>query len=100
MKRFFKFMKTEIRIETHELTVIRVRRSQTATVFCSLCQLKVLHLTVARAAAALQLSETAVFRLVEGGSVHSTETRSGALLVCSNSVAALAAEKRSIESEK
>ena len=93
MKRFFNFMKTEIRIETHELTVIRVRQSQSVTVFCPFCELQALHLTVARATAVLQISETAVFRLVEGGTVHSIETRSGTLLVCSNSAAALAKGK-------
>lgn len=83
-------MKTVIKFEKHELTIIRVRRSQTVTVFCAVCREKVLHLSVTRASAALGVSETAVFRLVESGTVHSMETASGALFVCGNSVSVLA----------
>jgi hypothetical protein len=82
-------MKTEIKYESHELTIIRIHRSQTAIAFCALCEQKVLHLSIARAAAALQVSETAVFRLVESGTLHSCETSAGALLVCGNSVSDL-----------
>ena len=92
-------MKTEIKFETHELTIIRVRRSQAVSAFCTLCEQAVLHLTIARAAAALGVSETAVFRLVESGTVHSIETDSGALLVCGNSVLGLAKAKKNFEGE-
>lgn len=93
-------MKTEIEFESHELTVIRVRRSQTVTAFCALCEKKVRHLSVARAAAVLRLSETAVFRLVESGAVHSMETASGRLYLCGNSVSELGKGIRVTESEK
>jgi len=85
-------MKTEIKFETHELTIIRLRQSQMVTIFCPFCRREVLHLTVARAAAALRMSETAVFRLVESGTIHSSETVSGALLICGNSVSEFANE--------
>lgn len=82
-------MKTEMRLETHELTVIRIRRSQAVSAFCQKCNAEVLHLTVARAAVVLRISETAVFHLAEGDSVHSLENEAGALLICGNSVSAL-----------
>lgn len=93
-------MKTEIKFETHELTVIRLRQSQIITIFCPFCRREVLHLTVARAAAALRMSETAVFRLVESGTVHSCETASGALLICGDSISVLARERKNLEGEK
>lgn len=93
-------MKTKIEFESHELTVIRVRHSQTLTAFCAFCEIKVRHLSVARAAAVLGVSETAVFRLVESRAVHSTETASGALLVCGNSVSGLAENIELYEGEK
>jgi len=93
-------MKTEIRFETHELTVIRVRRSQTLTAFCALCEKKVRHLSVARASAVLAVSETAVFRLVESRTVHSTETASGTLFICWNSISELAKNIELNEGEK
>jgi hypothetical protein len=90
-------MKTEIKFESHELTIIRVRRSQAVSAFCPQCEQEVLHLTIARAAAALQISETAVFRLVESNAVHSMETAAGALLICGNSLSEL---RKQINGEK
>lgn len=92
-------MKTEIKFETHELTIIRVRRGQTVSAFCPLCEQVVLHFTITSAAAALGVSETAIFRLVEGGTIHSTETAAGALLVCGNSISALGKAKQIIEGD-
>jgi hypothetical protein len=81
---------TEITIETHEVTIIRFGTRQTTNVFCTACGTNLKHFSVARAAAVLKISEAAVFRLVEDGQIHSTETAAGALLVCSNSLSALA----------
>ncbi|HEY0461439.1 MAG TPA: hypothetical protein VGC97_20050 [Pyrinomonadaceae bacterium] len=80
---------TEITIETHEITIIRLHTYQSTTVFCRRCRARLKHFSVARAAAVLKISETAIFRLVEDGQVHSTETAAGRLLVCGNSLAAL-----------
>lgn len=82
-------MKTEIELETHELTIIRVQRSQTITAFCRKCEQEVLHLTIARTAAVLQISEKEVFHLSEKEKVHSLETTAGVLLVCGNSISVL-----------
>jgi hypothetical protein len=93
-------MKTEIKFETHELTVIRVHRSQSVTVFCEQCEVNVRHLSVARASAVLAVSETRVFRLVESGAVHWLETPAGSLLVCGNSISLLAKKTVFKEGEK
>lgn len=79
-------MKTEIKIESHESIVIRLRRSQTLLVFCEECRKEILHLSVSRVAAVLQFSEYAVFRLIESGDFHSTENRAGSLFVCTDSI--------------
>jgi hypothetical protein len=80
---------TEITIETHEITIIRVSSRQTATVFCFNCGKNLKHFSIARASAVSKISEAAIFRLVENGQIHSTETAAGALLVCSNSLSAV-----------
>lgn len=82
-------MKTEMKLETHELTIIRIQRSQAVSAFCQKCEREVLHLNIARSAAVLKISETEAFRLVESGEVHSLETTVGRLLVCSNSLSGL-----------
>lgn len=92
MKRFLISMKTKIEFETSELTVVRIRRSQTVLASCPRCNAKVSHFSVIRAAAILQISETAVFRLAESGTVHSSETAAGALLICGISISELAKE--------
>ena len=83
--------RTEVRRETHELTVIRSRGSH-ANHFCEICQKEVMHLRVAQAAVSLSLPETAVFRLTESGQIHSAETPSGMLLLCGNAITFLVNE--------
>lgn len=78
---------SEITTETHSLTIVRFR--QRVWVTCVLCGASAPHLSVAEAATALSLSETAVFRLAEAGDIHSIETAEGSLMVCSSSLAGL-----------
>ena len=59
---------------------------------CGLCEATIPHLRVASAAAALSISETAVFRLAESGDIHSIETPEGLLMLCSSSLAAIGME--------
>ena len=84
--------RTEITVETHQVTIIHLSQHQTATAFCEGCQTTLSHLSVFRAAALLRLRETAMFRLVESGQLHATENAQGSLLVCANSLSALAKE--------
>lgn len=85
--------RTEITMETHEVTIIRLRENQSPTRFCRACRASVRHLPIARAALFLGISETAAFRLVENNQVHSAESDAGALLICQNSLSDLADEK-------
>jgi hypothetical protein len=80
-----------ITTETHSLTIIRLRQQQ-PWMQCVICGAPIPHLTVAEAAAALSLSETAVFRLAEAGDLHSIETARGKLMLCSGSLAAMGME--------
>lgn len=103
MKRFCAAMKakrqTEIRSETHELTIVRFRQSQSG-IFCEACADQVSHLKVEQAASALSLSETAIFRLVENGQIHSIKTAAGSLLLCVNSLAAIGMEMERPKGER
>ena len=75
----------KIKLEKHELKIVRFGRSQ--KLFCQSCQMETRHLTVAQMAQVLKLSEREVFRMVENLHIHSTETADGKLLVCLNSAA-------------
>jgi hypothetical protein len=92
----FSNMKTkrsmEITVETHAVTVIRINRRQTVTIFCDICRKPISHFSVFHAAAAMKLSETAVFRLAERGRVHSMENSTGSLFICGNSLTSLTRE--------
>ena len=78
--------RTEISFETHEVTIIRFNLNQTVVRFCAACGANVRYLPVSRAAGVLRISERQVYRLIENGQIHSTETETGALLVCRNSL--------------
>ena len=80
----------EVLFETHEITTISFKRNHAIAVFCRLCRAKTVHLTVSEAASISNFSETAISRLVETDQIHSIEAASGWLLVCGNSLSALA----------
>ncbi len=82
----------EIRIETTQVIAVRINRRQAFTAFCGICLKPTGHLPISNAAAGLRLSETAVFRLVESGQIHSIENPAGSLFVCGNSVSDFAEE--------
>jgi hypothetical protein len=74
----------EIRMEEHEITIIRTRRKWTA--FCESCRAKVVMLPPEAAAILAQSTSRRIFRRVEAGELHFLETREGALLVCCRSL--------------
>jgi hypothetical protein len=80
----------EFFLETHEITTISFRRGFPTTVFCRLCQTETLHLRISQAASVLKFSEFKIFRLVQDGQIHSAENAAGQLLLCGNSLSALA----------
>jgi hypothetical protein len=77
--------KTEITIQTHRVLVIRQRRI-TTHLWCERCGGQVEMLAAEQAAAAFGLSQRVLFRKIEGGQLHFTETDEGPLLICSNSI--------------
>lgn len=87
---------TKIEFASCEKTVIRFRSRAVTNIFCRECCENARHFSVPQAAHVLSMSETSVFRAVECGQIHSTETASGALLVCGNSVSDLTNAKESI----
>ena len=78
--------RSEMKIETHEVTVVRVRSAQSREFRCAECGETGTHVTVPRAAALIGFSEFAIFRLAEGKSIHSVEDVTGKLWLCSNSL--------------
>lgn len=77
--------KTKLTIETERVLVIR-RGSVGRRAACGACGEVVGLLTADEAAALLRVSPRAIYRQVEGGRVHFTETPDGALLICLNSL--------------
>lgn len=82
--------RTEIFIETERLVVMTRTFSRRELHWCSRCDESVDMLSTDHAALVAQVSSRTVFRWVEAGMVHSSETRDGLLLICPNSLPVLA----------
>jgi len=77
--------KKEITVETHQVTVIRRRRSAHRA-WCAACAQTVPMVSAEEAAALLGLTVRKVYRLVEAEGLHFTETREGWLRLCLDSI--------------
>lgn len=77
--------RTEITIETDEVTVIR-RRRNLARAWCARCAAPVEMVTTEQAAVLTGVSLRRVFRQVEADLLHYTETPDGSLYICLNSL--------------
>lgn len=75
--------RTEITVETRSLVLNRAR--QHAPLFCTTCSLPMLLIAPDEAAMLAGVSTRAIYRFVETGQLHYTET-GGRLLVCPNSL--------------
>jgi hypothetical protein len=76
--------RTEVTIEFDEVII---RRSQAITWdWCNKCAEQVQMLTPGIAAAAAGVTIRTIYRRVEAGGLHFTETHEGALLICGNSL--------------
>lgn len=73
--------RTETIIETHQVQVIR-RRGRERQGWCESCAATVRMIGLEAAAMLAQVTVRAVFRRVEAGELHFTETPQGALLIC------------------
>ena len=77
---------TEIKVETEELYLLR-RSGKPVRAWCPACAAEVRMLTADGAAAAAGVSTRTIYRWVERGKIHFTETGQGQVLICLNSLA-------------
>ena len=82
-----RIIRTEIAVETARIIVIRAPGR--AFTRCDACGGGVQWVTLDEAAGLAGLGSREIFRMIEGGLLHSTETEDGILLVCPNSLAAI-----------
>ncbi|HEX8998625.1 MAG TPA: hypothetical protein VGB07_01925 [Blastocatellia bacterium] len=76
---------TEIEIETHELLIIR-RKGHAVRPLCQECGETETMATPDEAALLIGDSLRTVFRWIESGTIHFTETADGGLYICTNSL--------------
>ena len=76
---------TTLTIETRQVLVIR-RPIAPRQALCETCGDVVMLVTADEAARLARLSPRAIYRCVEGGSLHVLEADGGALLICLNSL--------------
>jgi hypothetical protein len=74
--------RTEIVVETDRLVVINRRRK---TAWCRECSRYVEMLSIDEATIFARVNSRTIFRWVESGEVHSSETPEGLLLICPHS---------------
>ena len=75
----------ETTIETHRIQIIRWRRPR-LTAWCNVCSAHIRTITPEEAAALTQVTIRTIYRRVEAGAWHFTETAEGALLICPDSL--------------
>lgn len=85
--------RTEVTIETHELTIVRSGRFRTLPVstqrgWCSACGQEVDLLTAEAAAEHCGISRREIYRRLERGELHFQETADSVVQVCLNSLRA------------
>jgi hypothetical protein len=76
---------TEVTVETRQVTVIR-RRQPTAHAWCAACAAVVEMVTAEQAAILMSQSVRAIYRELERGRLHFSETAAGGVRLCLNSV--------------
>jgi len=86
--------RTEITVETHQVTVIH-RPRPTPDVWCPGCAEVVKTVSDQEAAAMAGLSLRTIYRHLEAGRFHFTELPGGRLLICLNSLLEAIREGRS-----
>ena len=77
--------RTVVTIETRQRTLVRCR-SQAATVCCPRCDDDTPLLTIEEAAMITKSTARDIYRRVEAGELHFSETEEGALLICAASL--------------
>jgi hypothetical protein len=79
--------KTTITVEQREITVLRRRRRVTQQ-WCDACAQQVEMLNPEQAAAVVSRSVRTIYRQIEAGQLHFSETPEGLVWVCLNSLLA------------
>lgn len=77
--------RTQVTVEKREVWVIR-RPGKVTMVWCEACGATVEMVTAEQAATQAEVSRRAIYRQVENGEIHFTETADGQLFVCLNSL--------------
>jgi len=80
-----KSKKTVITIETRQRTLFR-RSRRKIFAWCERCAAETLMVLPDEAAKLRGISPRAIYRQIEDGDLHFTETENDALLICSNSL--------------
>jgi hypothetical protein len=81
--------RVELTIETHQVWIVREPKPQ-APDWCAECGRAVRMTTADEAARIIRQSTLNVYRMVEGGRLHYSETHEGLLLICLDSLLARA----------
>jgi hypothetical protein len=79
----------QITVEHEVLSVLLHPAGVSFTGRCAECGREVLLLTPEKAAQSARVTARAIYRWVEGAAVHFQETATGAVLICSESLASL-----------
>lgn len=85
--------KIRVRTVTFERLVMSGRHIGPLTLFCGGCERPSEMMTISDLSIASGIRLLELFRLVEGGRVHSLETDDGQILVCGESARAFSKEK-------
>ena len=80
-----KTSRTEIKIETHEIKLIRFSTKR-ASRFCSKCGKDVLVLAMENAIDVMDLGLPELIRLVQSENVHLLDASDSSVLICANSL--------------
>lgn len=78
----------ETTIETHEVWVVRRRAKLSKTFCCAQCPGRAAMFTPEEAASLASVSQRTIYRWVEDGRLHFSETPDGGLLICQASLLA------------
>jgi uncharacterized protein with PIN domain len=92
--------RTEIRIETSEVLMLRTRRLRFSRAHCPQCETLVSMVSLEEAATVTGEGEREICRWVERRKVHFTETRRGRLLICADSLMKAGASERGVTAHK
>jgi hypothetical protein len=77
--------KNKVLVETEQIIRLR-RRPKKVRAWCKVCAKQVSMVSSEEAAALMGISQRTIFRQVEAGDLHFTETLEGLIFICPNSL--------------